>query len=252
MIIDKYLRNSIADGKMVSLPRIGIIGGTGEEGSALAIRFANFDFSVYIGSRSRAKSESKAEELKRLFPEKRDKIHGATNKSAFNESDVVFITIPYLGLREVVDSILNQPTKKLIVDVVVPYKMEAPLMLGNEQLKRYRETFTIGKSPSVTEEIDLYIQSTFGYKPHLVGAFKTISHRLVRDIFRVFEKPILIWGFRLEDKKRLIATINRAFPYAMVYEVPQIYWRSVEGVCEFVREATLRGAGISALNFSYR
>ena len=45
------------------LPRISIIGGTGAEGSGLALRWAYSGYSVTIGSRSLDKALGKAAEL---------------------------------------------------------------------------------------------------------------------------------------------------------------------------------------------
>ncbi|HID17692.1 TPA: NADPH-dependent F420 reductase, partial [Candidatus Bathyarchaeota archaeon] len=44
----------------VEKPAIGIVGGTGKEGSALALRFGSRGYKIYLGSRDAARAEKKA------------------------------------------------------------------------------------------------------------------------------------------------------------------------------------------------
>ena len=50
-------------------PTIAVIGGTGAEGSGLAIRWAAAGHRVIIGSRSQEKAETVCQELSELLPE---------------------------------------------------------------------------------------------------------------------------------------------------------------------------------------
>jgi hypothetical protein len=45
--------------------------------------------------------------------------------------------------------------------------------------------------------------------------------------------------------------LRKAISRAEIMEVPQMYWRSVEGVCELIRFMCLQGSKIEAMNFSY-
>ncbi|MEM4725703.1 MAG: hypothetical protein QXG63_02055, partial [Nitrososphaerales archaeon] len=126
----------------------------------------------------------------------------------------------------------------------------SPMLLSSRQLDRYRSHFGPGKSPSVTEEIYLYLQEATQRRPHITAALKTLSYKTLA-LSKNMKEPILTWGYNSEDMQILLSILRQVFPNAELVEVPQMYWRSVEGVCELIRFLTLQGVKIEALNFSY-
>lgn len=111
-----------------------------------------------------------------------------------------------------------------------------------------------GKIPSVTEEIYLFAYNHLNLTLKIVGAFKTISFHRMADAQSDLLNEILIWGFEdrdLDAVKKLCEDINRA-KKPKIYEVPQIFWRSIEGVCDYIREQSLMGKEVVALTFSYK
>ena len=76
---------------------IGILGGTGPAGKALAVRLASIGMSVSIGSRSAERGEEIAGQLRDKWGARVPNLHGASNEVA-GEADLVVVATP-LGWR---------------------------------------------------------------------------------------------------------------------------------------------------------
>jgi len=230
---------------------MGIIGGTGREGGALAARFAKVGWLVYAGSRDPRKAEHYVKRLKEQLRDLAGDLVGCSNAEAAELGEVVFMAIPYVGLKDMLDHVHQWLDDKLLVDVVVPNVMRSSYLLPERTLELYRQHFGAGRSPSVTEEIYMYLAHVHGIKPRVVSALKTVSFKAIADLDHPFRQTILIWGFNSEDLHELRRLLREAFPSAELLEVPQIYWSSVEGVCEFIRHMSIQGVRIDALSFTY-
>ncbi len=77
---------------------IGIIGGTGREGSGLGYRWARAGHKIIIGSRSEAKALAAAEELKERLHGEGD-VSGTTNDKAVIACDIAVLTVPFSAHR---------------------------------------------------------------------------------------------------------------------------------------------------------
>lgn len=231
--------------------KLGIIGGTGREGGALATRFARVGWLVYMGSRDPRRAEYYARRLKEQVRGLVGDFIGCSNAEAAERGDVVFLTVPYMALKDVLDLTYPWLSGKLLVDVVVPNVMRSSYLLPERVMELYRQHFGADRAPSVTEEIYMYLAHVHGVKPRVVAALKTVSFKAVADLEHPFRQTILIWGFNSMDLHELRRVLSEAFPEAEVLEVPQIYWSSVEGVCEFIRHLSIQGVRIDALSFTY-
>ena len=72
-------------------PSLAIIGGTGKEGSAIAMRFAKAGVRTIIGSRDAAKAQNMANAINSKFNTKN--VEGYTNRDATAKADIVLINI---------------------------------------------------------------------------------------------------------------------------------------------------------------
>ncbi len=99
---------------------IGFIGGTGPEGKGLALRFAMAGESVAIGSRDAQRAQDAADEVGELRDSLR--VSGGLNEDVADESDIVFIAVPYSGHRPTLESLSDSLDGKLVVDVVAPMR----------------------------------------------------------------------------------------------------------------------------------
>jgi len=94
---------------------IAVLGGTGEQGRGLAHRFAFAGNPVIIGSRSAERAVATAQAL---GPDRR--IRGMANADAAREADVVIVAVPWDGHRELLASLADILSGKIVIDCVNP------------------------------------------------------------------------------------------------------------------------------------
>src|SRR5690242_12217252 len=97
---------------------IAVLGGTGQEGSGLALRWANAGHHVILGSRSEAKAAEVARSLGERITSGR--LRGAQNRSAAAEAQVVVLAVPYAAQRSTVEEVRAELKGKVLIDVTVP------------------------------------------------------------------------------------------------------------------------------------
>ena len=97
---------------------LGFIGGTGPEGRGLALRFALAGERVMIGSRQEERALQAAESLWSLIDPAR--VRWGVNRETAQESDIVFVAVPYSGHRDTLESLAAELSGKIVVDVVAP------------------------------------------------------------------------------------------------------------------------------------
>ena len=102
------------------LPSISIIGGTGAEGSGLALRWAYSGYQVTIGSRTLDKALEKAAELNIKIPDTKLQLVGEDNLTAVKASQIVVLTVPYSAHRETLLDLKENLRGKILIDVTVP------------------------------------------------------------------------------------------------------------------------------------
>lgn len=101
--------------------KIAVLGGTGKEGSGLAMRWAHAGHEVVIGSRDGEKAQRVAEELRLALGEGNNaKLSGADNLTAANNSDIVVLSVPYSAHADTINGVLAALANKIVVDVTVP------------------------------------------------------------------------------------------------------------------------------------
>lgn len=100
--------------------KIGIIGGTGREGSGLGYRWALAGHEILIGSRKAEKALAAVEELMPRFEGKEIKISGWTNEEAVLQSDIAVLTVPFSAHASTLEGLKEQLQGKILIDVCVP------------------------------------------------------------------------------------------------------------------------------------
>jgi len=103
-------------------PTIAVIGGTGAEGSGLAVRWAAAGYPVVIGSRSAEKAASAATELSQPLPAGSAPITGAANGDAAAQANIVVLSVPYDAQVGTIDQIAAGSQGKTVITVGVPLK----------------------------------------------------------------------------------------------------------------------------------
>jgi hypothetical protein len=102
--------------------KIGFIGGTGPEGRGLAMQFALAGHDVVLGSRDEGRAIETARELADTCgsDEAAPRFSGSDNRSAADQCEIVFLTVPYSGMATILRSVERELRGKICVNTVAP------------------------------------------------------------------------------------------------------------------------------------
>lgn len=104
----------------MSNQRIAIIGGTGDQGKGLGLRWARAGYEIIIGSRDAERAQAAAAEMRESLGGN-SSIAGFANENAVAEAPIVVLTVPFAAQIATLKQITGrlQPGA-LLVDVTVP------------------------------------------------------------------------------------------------------------------------------------
>jgi len=98
--------------------KVAVIGGTGEEGHGLALRWALAGLDVVIGSRAAERAETAAAEI---ADRSGGSVTGLDNAAAAAAADVVMVTVPFSGQAAIYKAIAGHVREgAVVVDGTVP------------------------------------------------------------------------------------------------------------------------------------
>jgi NADPH-dependent F420 reductase len=201
--------------------KIAILGGTGEQGPGLALRWAMAGEEVIIGSRSRERAEKVAAELNAELGQAR--IVGMENPRAAEAADVVVLTVPYSAHLSTLESVKAQVRGKIFIDVSVPLDPDNPRRMK------------MPPAGSATEEA----QAFFGPDTKVVAAFQNVSAHLLRDRQAPIDCDVLVCGDDAEAKRTVIGLVAEMGLQA--YDVgPAESARVVEGLTSLLIRLNIR------------
>lgn len=169
--------------------KIAILGGTGEQGPGLALRWALAGDEVIIGSRQKEKGERVAAKLNAELG--RALLRGTDNAEAAAAADVVFITVPYSAHVKTLETVRERVQGKIFVDVSVP--------LDPDNARRV----VMPEAGSATEEA----KQILGDGVQVVCALQNISAHLLRDVNAEIDCDVLICGDK--DARPVVAELVR-------------------------------------------
>ncbi len=106
--------------------RIGVVGGTGPAGRALAVRLASVGFEVVIGSRSKDRASEVRDALAAAWPDRSFALDAAANEDAA-AADLIVVATPWDAAAETARS-LDEP----LAGKVVVCMANALIRLGSE------------------------------------------------------------------------------------------------------------------------
>jgi hypothetical protein len=156
--------------------KIAVVGGTGKEGSGLALRWAHRGHQVTIGSRDSAKAQKVAEELDLALGE--SKIRGTDNLTAAAEADVIVLTVPYTAHAATLVSVASALQGKVLVDVTVP--------INPADFTRV----SVPAGGSAAREA----QTLLGAGVRVVAAFQNISATHLKNLDKTIDCDVLVCG----------------------------------------------------------
>ncbi|HNR25274.1 MAG TPA: NADPH-dependent F420 reductase [Methanobacteriaceae archaeon] len=101
--------------------KLGIIGGTGDQGLGIALRLAKAGEEIIIGSRDVKKAENAVSLVKNMLADDETRnIRGATNQEAAREADLAVLTVPLQAQILTLKGIREELQGKIVVDATVP------------------------------------------------------------------------------------------------------------------------------------
>ncbi len=172
--------------------KIGVLGGTGKEGSGLAYRWALAGHEVVIGSRDATKAAAGAAELNALLGGKAV-VQGASNVEAA-QAAVVVLTVPYAAQMATAESVAAHLAGKILVDVTVPL---APPKVDRVQLPN-------GESAVVA------LQRKLGPQVKVVSAFQNVSATHLKDPAHEVDCDVLVCGDDADAREVVIGLAHDA------------------------------------------
>ncbi len=163
----------------MTIERVAVIGGTGDEGFGLAKRWAKAGIEVTIGSRDANRGEQAAQ---RLSDELGARAHGATNEDAAAAHDVVVVTVPFAGQAMIYKSIADHVREDaIVIDGTVPVSTA----VGG------RPTTVLGVwQGSAAQQANSLLPKTVT----TMGAFHTLAAKAVNELETPLEGDVLVCG----------------------------------------------------------
>jgi NADPH-dependent F420 reductase len=172
--------------------KIAVLGGTGKEGSGLALRWAAAGYDVTIGSRELEKAQRTAAELNATLGQ--DSVRGLTNREAAAQADLVVMTVPYAAHAATLESIRDVVQGKVFVDVTVP--------LDTQNVRRVK----MPPAGSASAEAQQFL----GEDVQVVAAFQNISAEHLKMLDHEIECDALVCGNDKSAKQQVIELAQAA------------------------------------------
>ena len=143
---------------------ICVVGGTGAEGSGVALRWAHAGHKVTIGSRDESKAKEAARELNVILGA--DRISGTESRKGVAAADIVVLTVPFAAQMATVSGLQDELAGKILIDVTVPL---VPPKVSRVQLPP-------------TDSCVVAVQQMLGDKVRVVSAFQNVSAHKLRNL----------------------------------------------------------------------
>jgi 8-hydroxy-5-deazaflavin:NADPH oxidoreductase len=175
---------------MSTMPTLAIIGGTGAEGSGLAVRLASAGHRVVLGSRAADKAAAVAAELNQIIGG--DRISGAGNFAAATAASIVLLTVPYAGQMQAIREIASELAGKILVDVTVPL---VPPKVNRVQLPAGGSCVVIA-------------QRELGDAVRVVSAFQNVSAHKLRRLDARIDCDVLVCADDAEARRTVMALVG--------------------------------------------
>ena len=187
-IIPRFLRRWFG---MSETEKIAILGGTGDLGTGLAIRWAKAGHEIIIGSRTLAKAENAVANLHKISPE--TPAQAMVNADAAQAGTLVVLTVPAEHQISTLDTVKSGLAGKILIDVTVPL---VPPRVGTVQLP---QEGSAGKRA----------QDFLGDDVRVVTAFQNVAAHLLQTDVQI-ECDVLVCGNKRAARTRVIELATQA------------------------------------------
>lgn len=168
---------------------IAVIGGSGAEGSGIALRLAHAGHRIVIGTRDPAKKTKIVAGLNERL--RRQAIECLENKQAAAAADIVILTVPYGGQQAMVKELAPLLKDKILIDATAPL---VPPKVGLAQLPA-------GGSAVAA------IQAQLGSDVRVISAFQNVSAEKLSELGKQVDCDVLVCGDDEEARRTTIDLI---------------------------------------------
>ncbi len=169
---------------------LAIIGGSGKEGKALAMRFARAGVYVIVGSRDAARGEAAAQEMRERLGVPH--VEGTSNRGAAEKADVVLLSVPFDGMTPILQDIRAAVQGKIVINI--------SSSLDPEKKSRAK----VPPEGSTTAAVQQFL----GDGVKVVAAFQNISPELLELVEEKIESDVLVCGADRETRNRVMDLIR--------------------------------------------
>jgi 8-hydroxy-5-deazaflavin:NADPH oxidoreductase len=173
--------------------KIAVLGGTGDEGLGLAMRFASAGHDVVIGSRAKERADAAAEQVRAESPGAR--VSGAENGEAATAAEIVFVSVPYSAQRPTLEPLRQALAGKLVVTVVVPLSFGK----GGPQSERVAEGSAALEAQALLPE------------SRVASAFHNLSAHELQRLDQPVDSDVIVCGVD-RDARQAVLDLAGAIP----------------------------------------
>ena len=170
---------------------IAILGGTGDLGTGLAIRWSKAGYRMIIGSRTLPKAQKAVAALKEISPE--TPAEAMENADAAAAGDIVVLTVPARHQISTLAGVKDALRGKILIDVTVPLE---PPRVGTVQLP------AAGSAGKRAQEF-------LGRKVMVVSAFQNVAAHLLQKEIQI-DCDVLVAGDKRAARQKVIDLIGEA------------------------------------------
>jgi len=169
---------------------IAVLGGTGKEGSGLAMRWALNGYKVIVGSRDAERAQQRVVELNAQLGG--DYLTGMENAEAAKASNLVVLSVPYSAHKATLESVKDHLAGKVLVDLTVAL-----------QPPKVRTVHLPESNASALEA-----QAIVGEGVKVVAAFQNISAEHLVDPTHTIDSDVLVCGGDAEAKSSVMKLVE--------------------------------------------
>ena len=170
---------------------IAILGGTGDLGTGLAIRWSKAGYKIIIGSRTLTKAQAAVADLEKISPT--TPAAAMENADAAVEGDIVVLTVPAEHQISTLETVKSGLLGKILIDVTVPL---VPPKVGTVQLP---PEGSAGKRA----------QDFLGDDVQVVTAFQNVAAHLLKEDVTI-ECDVLVAGNKRSARDKVIQLAQQA------------------------------------------
>ncbi|MDR3063770.1 MAG: NADPH-dependent F420 reductase [Methanobrevibacter sp.] len=198
---------------------IAVLGGTGDQGLGIVVRFVKAGEDVIIGSRKAEKAEMAAIEVKEILnDDSLSNVKGLTNEDAAAAADIIILTVPILAQKPTLVSVKDYVKDKILIDATVPLQSN------------------IGGTPSTYFSVwegsaaERTVAILKGSGAKVVSAFNNISSASLIKVEKEIDCDCLVSGDDKEAKKIVFELIEKIPGVKCVDAGPLEQARTVERI----------------------